>query len=93
MNIEQLELEHLNRVSKEHFQALYQISQILNKADYEDYLIDEALDWVIKVINAERGVFAKYDTEKKDFHIINARNLRKESITDLSEFLRDCCKE
>ena len=86
MNLEQIELEHINAVSKEHFHALYEISQILNTADYEDYLIDEALDWVIKVINAERGVFAKYDNGKNDFQIINARNLRQENITDLSEF-------
>lgn len=86
MNLGKLELEHINEVSKEHFQALYQISQILNKAVYEDSLIDEALDWVIKVINAERGVFAKYDKVENDFHIINARNLKKENITDLSEF-------
>jgi len=86
MNLEQLELKHLREVSKEHFEALYKISHILNTADYQDSLIDEALDWVIKVINAERGVFARYNPSTKEFSIITARNTKGENIKDLSEF-------
>lgn len=86
MNIEQLELKHIKEVSKEHFEALYKISRILNTTDYQDSLVDEALDWVIKVINAERGVFAKYNTADGEFSIITARNTKGENIKDLSEF-------
>ncbi len=86
MNIEELELRHIKEVTKEHFEALYRISRILNTADYQESLIDEALDWVIKVINAERGVFAKYDVDKNSFSIITARNTKGENIQDLSEF-------
>ncbi|MCZ7602430.1 MAG: sigma-54-dependent Fis family transcriptional regulator [Melioribacteraceae bacterium] len=86
MNIEQLELEQMREVSKEHFEALYRISHILNSTEYQGSLIEDALDWVIKVINAERGVFAKYNSDENIFKIITARNTRGENIVDLSEF-------
>lgn len=73
MNIEQLELEQMREVSKEHFEALYRISHILNSTEYQGSLIEDALDWVIKVINAERGVFAKYNSDENIFKIITAR--------------------
>lgn len=86
MNIEQLELKHIREITKEHFEALYQISHILNTTDYQDSLIEDALDWVIKVINAERGVFVKYNYSNNEFAIITARNTKGENIKNLSEF-------
>lgn len=86
MNIEQLELKHIREITKEHFEALYKISHILNTTDYQDSLIEDALDWVIKVINAERGVFVKYNHVKNEFSIITARNTKGENINNLSEF-------
>ena len=86
MNIEQLEMKHMREVTKEHFEALYQISHILNSSDYQDSLIEDALDWVIKVINAERGAFVKYNGTSDDFRIVTARNTKGENIKDLSEF-------
>ncbi|KUG26297.1 two-component sensor cbrb: intrcellular carbon:nitrogen balance [hydrocarbon metagenome] len=86
MNIEQLELKHIREITKEHFEALYKISHILNTTDYQDSLIEDALDWVIKVINAERGVFVKYNHVRNEFSIITARNTKGENINNLSEF-------
>jgi len=86
MNIEQLELKHIREITKEHFEALYQISHILNTTDYQESLIEDALDWVIKVINAERGVFVKYNYSNNEFAIITARNIKGENIRNLSEF-------
>ncbi len=76
----------IHDISKEQFETLYQISQLLNQATYQDVLIEQALDWVVKSINAERGLFVKYNDEKNDFSIIAARNIKQESIGDLSEF-------
>jgi Nif-specific regulatory protein len=73
-------------LSKEQFNTLYQISQSLNTAVYEDSLIENSLDLIVKVLNAERGLFVKYNAGEKSFSIISARNVKQESITDLSEF-------
>jgi Nif-specific regulatory protein len=80
------QIKSIRNLTKEQFEALQLISQKLNTAVYEDSLIEETLDWVINIINAERGLFVRYDDLKKEFSIISARNINKENITDLSEF-------
>ncbi len=72
--------------NKEQFETLYKISQTLNSVTYEDTLIRETLDLIIKVLNAEHGLFVKYNESDKGFTIISARNLQKEDIADLSFF-------
>lgn len=80
------QIQSIRNLTKEQFEALQLISQKLNTAVYEDSLIEEALDWVINIISAERGLFVRYDETKKEFSIISARNINQENITDLSEF-------
>jgi Nif-specific regulatory protein len=72
-------------ISKNQFDTLYQISQILSSAHYKEDFIQETLDLIIKVINAERGLFVKYE-EDNEFTIIAARNIEKENIEDISAF-------
>ena len=78
--------EKIKLITKEQFNSLYQISQVLNSVILEDSLIEETLDLIIKVINAERGLFVKYDNESNKFNIIAARNIQQENIDDLSVF-------
>ncbi len=78
--------ESIRLINKEQFETLYKISQTLNSVTYEDTLIRETLDLIIKVLNAEHGLFVKYDEIEKKFIIISARNLQKEDIEDLSFF-------
>lgn len=73
-------------IGKEKFDILYQISKRLNSSSLQENLIDNALDLIIEVIDAERAVFAKYESENDDFTIVAARNIQKETIKDLSEF-------
>jgi Nif-specific regulatory protein len=80
------QIKSIRNLTKEQFEALQLISQKLNTAVYEDSLIEETLDWVINIINAERGLFVRYNEITKGFTIISARNINKENITDLSEF-------
>ena len=80
------DISKLADLRKEQFDALYQISQLLNSADYQDTLISEALDLAIKVTNAERGLFASYLPESEQFTIIAGRNLEQQDVIDLSEF-------
>ena len=79
-------LSGFQEISPAQFDSLYRISQLLNTATYEDHLIEESLDLVVKVIRAERGLFVKYDAAEGGFSIIAARNIQKESLDDLSEF-------
>lgn len=76
----------IKNLNQDQFEALQYLSQKLNTAVYQDSLVEETLDWVIDIINAERGLFVKYDEDKKEFFIITARHVKKENITDLSEF-------
>lgn len=78
--------EKIRLIDKEQFETLYQISQTLNSAVYQDSLISDTLDLIIKVINAERGLFLKYSEETKNYIIIAARNVMQEDIKDLSVF-------
>ncbi len=79
-------IEKIRLISKEQFDTLYRISQILNSVNYTDTLIIETLDLVIEVVNAERGLFVQYDDIRKKFNIIAARNVQRENIVDLTSF-------
>ncbi|MGD8781377.1 MAG: sigma 54-interacting transcriptional regulator [Ignavibacteria bacterium] len=77
-------LSNIKGLDKDQFESLYRLSNILNSVQYEDSLIEETLDLVIKITNAERGLFVKYEEEQ--FSIIAARNIEKQNIKNISEF-------
>jgi Nif-specific regulatory protein len=79
-------INHLKNLSKEEFESLYEFTEILNSATRQDSLIEDAIDIVIKIINAERGLCVKYDEKNENFSIVTARKISNESITDLHEF-------
>ncbi len=79
-------IDGIRLIGKDQFDALYQISKILNSVVYEDALINETLDLILKVIDAERGLFVKYKDNGEELEIIAARNIQQENITDLSAF-------
>ena len=79
-------INHIKNLSKDEFESLYEFTEILNSATRQESLIEDAIDIVIKVINAERGLFVKYDEAYDNFTIITARKISNESITDLHEF-------
>lgn len=80
------EIKKIKSIKKDQFELLYEISKRLNTFKYEEGLIEETLDLVINVVEAERGLFAKYNESTNNFEIIVARNLKKETITDLKSF-------
>ncbi len=79
-------VNHLKNLSKEEFEALFEFTQVLNSPNQQDSLIENAIDVVINVINAERGLFVKYDEPTNQFSIISARKISNESITDINQF-------
>lgn len=79
-------INHIKNLSKSEFEALYEFTEILNTADQQESLIESAIDIVIKIINAERGLFVRYEEPTDSFSIITARKISSESITDLTEF-------
>lgn len=86
MKNESTSMNFIDQISDEHFNALYEITKMLNAADLEEELFTKALDWIIQSVSAERGLFVKYNSGKNNFSIIVARNIEKESIYNLSEF-------
>ncbi len=79
-------IDKIKEISSSQYDALYEISQKLNSADYSHTLFEEALDTVIAIINAERGLFVKYDETDQNFTIVAARNIKKENLTDITKF-------
>lgn len=79
-------INHIKNLSREEFEALFEFTQVLNSPNHQDSLIENAIDVVINVINAERGLFVKYDEGTNQFSIISARKISNESITDLNQF-------
>ncbi len=78
-------LNNLENLRDDQFEALLHISRLLNRATLQEHLITEALDLVVSVLGAERGLFVRRAGED-NFTIIAARNLEQENITDLSQF-------
>jgi transcriptional regulator with GAF, ATPase, and Fis domain len=74
---------HLDR---EQFAAIRGVVKRLNGAEGERTLVDETLDLVVDAVGAERGLVAKYDVGSDRFDIVAARNVKRESIDDLSKF-------
>ncbi|MCB9248129.1 MAG: sigma 54-interacting transcriptional regulator [Ignavibacteriales bacterium] len=81
-----LNISELKNLSKEQYEALYLLSQTLNSTSQKETLIEKVVDILIEVTNAERGLFAKYDSKTFQFSLLSARTFKKEKISDLSTF-------
>jgi GAF domain-containing protein len=79
-------INELKNLTESQFKALNNLSDTLNSCSHGESLIENVIDILIEVTNAERGLFATYNHENFDFSIISARNIEKESISDLSSF-------
>ncbi len=83
---EQEYIQKLASMQKEQWDALFQISQMLNNVELEENLVSEALDIVVKALKAERALFTRVESDTDTMHIIAARNVERQDINDLSEF-------
>jgi GAF domain-containing protein len=79
-------IKALKNLSETQFEALNDLSENLNSTSEGESLIENVIDILIEVTNAERGLFATYNHETFEFSIVSARNLEKENISDLSNF-------
>ena len=52
-------IDNIKQIGKEQFEILYKISQALNSATYQDGLIKETLDVIIRVLHARQGTVCK----------------------------------
>ena len=78
--------QSIRNISKEQFEALFHISRMLNDISLPENLIENALDILIDTLQAERGLFVRYLPVSGTFEILAARNVEKESISDLKAF-------
>ena len=81
----QLKVKNLENLQQEQFDVLLHLSTMLNAATYHENLVADSLDLAIRVLKAERGLFAKRE-EGNSFDIIAARNVEKKDISDLTVF-------
>lgn len=81
-----INISELKSLTKKQYEALYNLSQSLSSTSQQELLIENAIDILVEVTNAERGLFAKYDHQNYSFSIVSARNIDKENISDLSKF-------
>ncbi|GAB4287521.1 MAG: sigma-54-dependent Fis family transcriptional regulator [Ignavibacteriaceae bacterium] len=80
------DVKNIKELSEEQFETLLKITRLLDSSNYQDYLIENIIDLIIQVVNAERGVFVKLNNEDRNPEIVAARNINKENIKDISEF-------
>lgn len=81
----EIKVKNLAILGQEQFDVLLYISALLNAATFRENLVADALDLIIRALQAERGLFAKRE-KANDFNIIAARNIDKQDISDLSVF-------
>lgn len=81
-----LELDRIARLQRDQFETLLRISRRLNDPELQDNLIGDALDLMVEVLGAERGLFARYDQRAEGFVIIAARHMKGGDISDPAEF-------
>ena len=77
-------LKSLRELTTEQYNVLYKVTRLLNAPEMHESLIEKALDLVISVINAERGIFVRYDLNQDDFKII-AQTEEQEALFLLTE--------
>jgi Nif-specific regulatory protein len=77
-----------DNTSKQQFDTLYRISQLLNSADHPDHLIRESLDLVIQALQADRAVFVARSADGEPFSVLAARNNQGADLSDPSDFSR-----
>ncbi|MBD3374304.1 GAF domain-containing protein [candidate division KSB1 bacterium] len=80
------QIEHLETMTGQQYEALYQISEWLNKNNESKSLMNDALDLVIGQLKAERGLFVRFQDPVQESEIIAARNIDHADIEDLSQF-------
>ncbi len=79
-------LSQLGEFDDRQLAILHRITRLLNRAVYQDALLDEVLQLVVEVVNAERGLVVRHDARENGFHIVAARNVKREKLNDLSAF-------
>ena len=73
-------------IGKEQLELLYRISALLSHAGLEKTLIEQILDLVISFLQAERGLFARYEAKHDHFSTVAARNITEDRLTGLESF-------
>lgn len=79
-------LQSLRELKAEQYEALYQVTCLLNAPEMHENLIEQALDHIILVLRAERGVVVRYDEISGNFQILAARNIDRDQIRDIRVF-------
>jgi Nif-specific regulatory protein len=73
-------------IGREQLELLYQISELLSRASLEKNLMEQILDLVISYLQAERGLFSRYDSKTDHFSVVAVRNISSDHITGLQSF-------
>jgi Nif-specific regulatory protein len=76
----------IRSIAPEQLQLLYRISELLSRAGLEDALMEQILDLVITFLQAERGIFARYDQPTGRFSVVAARNVTSDRLNGLQSF-------
>ena len=86
-------LNTLKGIPKDQFKLLYEISKALNSAVYQDSLFADALDLIIDFLNADRGLFCRYDEETNEFKREVMIQVNQHDIKDLDLFSSGILKQ
>ncbi len=83
---ESTDFSKIRAISREQLELLNRISELLSGANIEETLMAQILDLVISYLQAERGLFARYDPTNEHFSTVAARNISQDSLDGLQSF-------
>ena len=83
---DQVEFSTIRGIGKEQLELLYRISALLSHTGLEEKLMEQILDLVISYLQAERGLFVRYDSRTDHFNVVAVRNVSSDQLTSLQSF-------
>jgi Nif-specific regulatory protein len=81
-----VDFSSIRGIGREQLELLYRISALLSHTAMEEKLMEQILDLVISYLQAERGLFTRYDSQTDHFSVIAVRNVSREQLTSLQSF-------
>lgn len=78
--------EKMPVLTEDQYKKLYEISRRLNSAEDLSTLFSSSLHLVLEVVDAERGIFARYHPDEDRFSLVSALHIEKGKIDDLAAF-------
>ena len=81
-----VDFSSIRGIGRKQLTILYRISELLSRSGLEEKLMEQILDLVISYLQAERGLFTRYDYQTDHFSVVAVRNVSQVQLASLQSF-------